>query len=361
MAMATGETVRLGVIGAGGFAEICHVPGLQSHPRAEVVALCGRNRERCEAMAARLGVPETITDYRELVARPDVDAVTITTPNVAHHPIAMAALAAGKHVFCEKPLAMNREQATELRRAAEASGLIHQVAFTFRFTHCLRRLREELARGTIGRPFYARVRGEWFGDLRSGARVGWRHVQALAGGGMLADMGSHYFDLVHWIIGPIAEVSGMLVNVPREGLLGEERVPIDTDDLAACWFRTESGVPGHFISSRVTPSHGAGGFFEVIGEDGALFAATTRGSGDSLRLLRPGQPQEELPLPEESRSKQDYGLGRMMRAFVDAILAGRSAPDVDATFVDGWRAQCAQDAVYQSVREKRWAPVNARD
>jgi predicted dehydrogenase len=120
-------------------------------------------------------------------------------------------------------------------------------------------------------------------------------------------------------------------------------------------------VPGHFISSRVTPSHGAGGFFEVIGEGGALFAATTRGSGDSLRLLRPGQPEEELPLPEESRSKQDYGLGRMMRAFVDAILAGRSAPDVDATFVDGWRAQCAQDAVYQSVREKRWAPVNARN
>src|SRR5262249_50552689 len=129
MAMATGEKVRFGVIGAGGFAEICHVPGLQSHPRAEVVALCGRNRERGEAMAARLGVPEAITDYRELVARPDIDAVTITAPNVAHHPIAMAALAAGKHVFCEKPLAMNREQATEMRQAAEGSGRIHQVAF----------------------------------------------------------------------------------------------------------------------------------------------------------------------------------------------------------------------------------------
>src|SRR5262249_46353870 len=112
--MAMGEKLRFGVIGAGGFAEVCHVPGLQSHPRAEVVALCGRNRERCEAMAGRLGVPEAVTDYRELVARPDIDGVTITTPNVAHHPIAMAAFAAGKHVFCEKPLAMNREEATAM-------------------------------------------------------------------------------------------------------------------------------------------------------------------------------------------------------------------------------------------------------
>jgi predicted dehydrogenase len=312
-------------------------------------------------MAERLGVPEAITDYREAVSRPDIDAVTITTPNVAHAPIAIAALAAGKHVFCEKPLGMSRAEAEAMRRAAEASGRIHQVAFTFRFTHCLQRLREELARGTIGRPFYARVQGEGFGDLRPGGRGGWRHVQALAGGGMLADMGSHYFDLVNWILGPVAEVCGLLETIPRQKTVGEESVTVDSDDLAACWFRTQAGVSGHFFSSRVTPPRGANGIFEVIGETGALSAATTRGSGDALRLLRPGEQEEELPLPEESRSKQDYALGRMMRAFVDAILAGRSSTGVDATFVDGWRAQCAQEAVFASVREKRWVPVNARE
>jgi predicted dehydrogenase len=312
-------------------------------------------------MAERLGVPEAIADYRAVVARPEIDAVTITTPNVAHHPIATAALAAGKHVFCEKPLAMSRAEAEAMRRAAEASGRIHQVAFTFRFTHCLERLREEVARGTIGRPFYVRVQGEGFGDLRPGGRGGWRHVQSLAGGGMLADMGSHYFDLVSWVLGPIAEVCGLLETIPRAKQVGEESVTVDSDDLAACWLRTAAGVSGHFFSSRVTPSRGGGGLFEVIGETGALAAATTRGSGDSLRLLRPGGQEEELPLPEESRSKQDYALGRMMRAFVDAILAGRSNTEVDATFVDGWRAQCAQEAVFASVREKRWIPVDARD
>ena len=75
--MAMGETVRLGVIGAGGFAEICHVPGLQSHPRAEVVALCSRNRDRCAEVAARLGVPRAYADYEELLAQPEIDAVTI--------------------------------------------------------------------------------------------------------------------------------------------------------------------------------------------------------------------------------------------------------------------------------------------
>jgi len=359
--MGASGKVRVAVIGAGGFAEICHVPGVQSHPRAEVVALCGRNAERCRAMADRLGVPEAISDYQEVVARPDIDAVTITTPNVAHHPIATAAFAAGKHVFCEKPLAMTRAEAEAMRQAAEASGRIHQVAFTFRFTHCLQRLREELARGTIGRPFYIRAHGEGFGDLRPGGRGGWRHVRALAGGGMLADMGSHYFDLVNWIVEPVAEVCGILETIPREKTVGEETVTVDSDDLAACWFRTSGGVSGQFFSSRVTPSRGANGYFEVIGETGALYAATTRGGGDALRLLRPGAAEMELPLPEESHSKQDYALGRMMRAFVDAILAGRSNPDVDATFADGWRAQCAQDAVFASVRQKRWIPVDAGD
>src|SRR5437879_783674 len=115
--MAHSEKVRCAVVGAGGFAAACHVPGLQVHPRADVVVLCGRSEERRRAIAERLGVPETAADYREVVARPDIDAVTITTPNVSHREIALAALAAGKHVFCEKPLAMNTAEAEAMVRA----------------------------------------------------------------------------------------------------------------------------------------------------------------------------------------------------------------------------------------------------
>jgi hypothetical protein len=143
------ERVRCAVIGAGGFAELCHVPGLQSHPRAEVVLLCGRNEARCRAMAARLGVPETAADYREVVARPDIDAITITTPNASHAEIALAALHAGKHVLCEKPLAMDTREAEAMLQVAQERKLIHQVAFTFRYTFPVAELRRRVREGAV--------------------------------------------------------------------------------------------------------------------------------------------------------------------------------------------------------------------
>jgi predicted dehydrogenase len=356
--MAHSKTVRCAVIGAGGFAEVCHVPGLQSHPRAEVVLLCGRNEERRRGMAERLGVPETAADYREVVARPDIDAVTITTPNVSHRELAMAALAAGKHVFCEKPLAMNATEAEAMARAARESGRIHQVAFTFRYTHGVARLRELLRDGAIGQPFFVRMVGEGWGDLRTEARVAWRHQAGLAGAGMLADMGSHYFDLVNWVVGPVVEVCGMLHTVPRTRPDAEGRpMRVDSDDLAHVWFRTAAGVQGEFRSSRITPSHGDSGFMEVVGEQGALVAVLSRGSQDVLRLLRPGGSAEEVSLPDESRSGETYALGRMMRSFVESILRGRSDGDLDPTFDAGLAAQRAQDAVLQSVRTRAWVEV----
>ncbi len=129
------KKLRIGVIGTGAFAETCHVPGLQSHPQAEVVMLCGRDHDRTQAMAGRLNVPETTTDYEMLCARADIDAVTIATPNVFHARQAKAALAAGKHVLCEKPLGISVGEALDMVRAAEATERVHQVAFTFRYLY----------------------------------------------------------------------------------------------------------------------------------------------------------------------------------------------------------------------------------
>ena len=352
------DKVRCAVIGAGGFAEICHVPGLQSHPRAEVVLLCGRDDERRQAMAARLGVPETVADYREVVARPDIDAITITTPNVNHHEIAIAALQAGKHVFCEKPLAMNAGEAEAMTLAARKHGGINQVAFTFRYTHGVSRLRELLRDGAIGRPFFVRMVGEGWGDLQPDAKVAWRHQAALAGGGMLADMGSHYFDLVNWVVGPVTEVCGMLhtVDRTRTDSVGRQ-VQVDSDDLAHVWLRTADGVQGEFRSSRVTPSHGDSGFIEVVGDQGALIASLSRGNHDTLRLLRPSGTTEEVALPPESSSGEPYALGRMMRGFVESILRGHSEEDLDPTFEAGLAVQRAQDAVMRSVTTRAWVEV----
>jgi len=346
------------VIGAGGFAEICHVPGLQSHPQAEVVLLCGRNEGRRQAIAARLGVPETAGEFREVMQRADIDAVTITTPNVSHHEIALAALAAGKHVFCEKPLAMTALEAEAMARAAEERGRINQVAFTFRYTNGVSRLREMLREGAIGTPFFVRMVGEGWGDLRPEAKVAWRHQAALAGAGMLADMGSHYFDLVNWVVGPVTEVCGLLHTVERTRPDAEGRpVRVDSDDLAHAWFRTAGGIQGEFRSSRITPSHGDSGFIEVVGDQGALMATLSRGNRDELQLLRPNGAAEQISLPPESQSGETYALGRMMRAFIDSILRGHSQPEIAPTFDDGLAAQRAQDAVLRSVSARAWQEV----
>src|SRR6185436_12207854 len=135
------------VIGAGAFAEACHLPGLQAHPGAEVVALCSRRRERAEALAARFGVPRVETDLAAAIARDEVDAVSICTPNDAHREAALLAFAHGKHVFCEKPLGLTVEEAEEMTRAALASGRVHQVAFTYRFLHGIEELRRRLQAG----------------------------------------------------------------------------------------------------------------------------------------------------------------------------------------------------------------------
>lgn len=349
--------LRFGVIGAGGFAEICHVPGLQSHPEAEVVALCGRRADHARAMADRLGVPEVYTDYRELLAREDLDGVTLCTPNHVHAEQALAAFAAGKHVFCEKPLGMNPTEVAGMLAAAEAAGKVHQVAFTFRYTFGLQEVRRRVRAGEIGRPFYIRQRWEGWGGLSPHWKVGWRERQAESGGGMLQDMGSHLFDTAQFILGPVEVSTGYLHHIPRSrpDCRTGELAPVETDDVAAAWFRHESGVRGEWFMSRATPAHSENGYVEVIGEEGALRATLSRGNQERVVVSRPAAPQwAEVPLPPEAACGEPHALGRMMRSFVEACRRGRTDGDVDATFADGLAVQRGLAAVQRGHAELAW-------
>lgn len=350
------KKLRFGVIGAGTFAEACHVPGLQSHPHAVVVALCGRRLDHARDMADRLGVPDVHADFRELCAREDLDGVTITTPNAVHAEQARCAFEHGKHVFCEKPLALDVAEARSMLAAAEASGRVHQVSFTFRYLYGLEELRRRTAAGDVGRPYYLRQRFEGWGGLRPEFRAGWREKRVQAGGGMLFDMGSHLFDAARFVLGPIESATGFLHHLPR---LAPERLSgalteVETDDIAAAWFRHESGVRGEWFMSRITPPHTENAYLEVVGPEGALMASLGRGQVDRLRGSRPGAPAwEDLPLPLEAADGQPHALGRMMRAFVDACARG-SLAEGDASFVDGVAAQRGLAAVELSHTPPRW-------
>jgi predicted dehydrogenase len=335
--------LRFGVIGAGAFAEACHVPGLLSHPGAEVVAIAGRRPERARALAGRFGIPVVCADAGELCSREDLDGVAICTPNAAHREEALLAFTHGKHVFCEKPLGISVAEAEEMLRAAEASGRIHQVAFTYRYLHGTSELRRRVRAGDIGEPYLFRAHHEYWDGLRPGAAIGWREMRAPAGGGVLYDSGSHLFDLARFILGPIADVKADLQMLPRPG--------VETDDLAAAWFRLASGVRGQWFASRITPPR-AENYVQVIGTGGALEALLSRGRLDALRVARPGMAGwEELPLPlpeKEARDGESHALGRMMRSFVDACLRGGLGEE-DASFHDGLAVQRAIAAVEDSA------------
>lgn len=349
--------LRLGVIGTGAFAEACHVPGLQSHPQAEVVALCGRDYGRTRAMAQRLDVPEVSVDYRELCARKDIDAVTIATPNVFHASQAQAALTAGKHVFCEKPLGIHASEVADMVRVAEASRKIHQVSFTYRYLYGVQELKRRLLKGDIGAPYYVRIQWESWEAFLPNAKVGFREKVDLSGGGMLYDMGSHLFDVAGYILGPIRAVTGCTTWIPREGIDASTGTftKVETDDIATAWFIYQNGIRGQWFASRATPSSGEKAFIEVVGQEGALKASLSRGSVDVLKVSHPTrQDWEIIPLPEEASVGNAHCLPTMMRSFVDACLRGALDREIDASFHDGLAVQRAIEAVREASRRLDW-------
>jgi predicted dehydrogenase len=346
--------LRVAVIGAGSFAEAGHLPGLVAHPRAEVVALCTRRPERGRELAARFAVPEVVADWAEVCARRDLDAVTICTANDEHRDAALAALAHGKHVLCEKPLAASVGAAEEMARAAAASGRVHVVAFTYRYLYGVRELRRRVRAGEVGEPALFRAHHEYWSTLHPQSTITWRERRPAARGGVLHDTGSHLFDLARFLVGDLAAVRGATLRVPRrrrDASTGE-LAEVETEDLAAAWMRFAGGAGGHWQASRVTPAR-APAVVQILGEEGLLEAQLSRGRFDALRRARPspsgrGEEWEELPLPPAAGDGEAHALPLMMAAFVDACLAGAAATD-DATFADGLAVQRALAAVEVSA------------
>jgi predicted dehydrogenase len=355
------RNLRVGVIGTSSFADICHIPGILSHPRAEVVAVWGRRIEAARELAGKFGIAKATDDIEALCADPEIDAVTIASANVAHAAQAITALKHGKHVFCEKPLAMTADEARMMAEAARSSGVVHQVAFTFRYNYGLRELRRRLAAGDIGTPFLARTQYDRWDALAADWKASWRDQKSAAGAGILFDLGSHLFDITSHVLGPIRSVIGYTHVVPREApdKVTGEMIRVETDDLVNAWLRLQNGLRAQFFVSRVTPPFAELGYLEIVGDKGALKAALSRGGVDFLKASSPANPEwYDLPLPPEASDKQPHALGLMMHSFVDACLRGKVDETLDATFEDGLAAQLAMSALMESQQSERWVSLD---
>ncbi|MGE3960216.1 MAG: Gfo/Idh/MocA family protein [Dehalococcoidia bacterium] len=346
--------LRIGIIGVG-FGAAVHVPGFQSEGW-EVPVVWGRTKSRAEEAAQRLGVPEVADDWRDLVARDDLDAVAVTTPPAAHLEMVTAALNAGKHVLCEKPFALNAGEAEQMRVLAAERGLTAMVAHEFRFAPQRMQIKELLAEGYIGTPQLVSAEllmGRPAGDPPAYA---W-NARISEGGGMLGALGSHFIDgFRHWF-GDVAQARGALRTArPDRRDAAGAIVQADADDTFTFTVEFQSGVIVTMTaSSAVSPSQG--GRITITGSDGVL-VATQRGpnpepDGVVLAGKSTDRRLEELPVPDRFRpidDDRDHRLGAfrlLVREFERGIREGTSpAP----SFEDALRCQVVLDAIRESAR-----------
>ena len=357
------QKIGVGIIGSGAIALANHVPGLALCPEARLVALCDADEQTLAKAASRTGVDATFTDHRDLLKRADVHAVVVATPNHTHLQAVLDACATGKHVLCEKPLALNLDDARRMLRAAEEANVRHMTAFTYRFVPAMRYMKHLIDSGAIGTPLHFRAqRFQDWGD-RS---LGWRQVKRLAGSGEMGDMLSHRIDYGHHLIGPIARlVADFRTFVPTRG--GQ---PSDVDDWVAMLTEFKNNdVTGVLESTKLATGRGEGhrgrDAVEVNGTQGTLVYSTQRphelkrGRRGGSDVERVAVPREFLTFPGSPRDPQQGDPLVTFRydqtiEFIRAIVEKR---ECSPSFRAGVAAQAVMDAAQRSADERRWVDV----
>lgn len=307
--------------------------------------ICGRNLARTETLAAEFGIPSVTLDAAELCASERLDAVTVCTPNAAHAEHVLLALESGKHVFCEKPLALTVEEARGMVRMARARRVVHQVGFTFRHLLGVAQLERRVKQGDIGDPLLMRLHHQYFDGVTTESEARWQHRRA-SGGGVLRDSTSHLFDLARFVLGPVTAVRAELRHAGRPG--------VETEDVAVVGLRHASGAGAECFTSRITPAHRPN-FVEVIGRDGGLSALVSRGGFDALSSTALGGWQE-VRLPPEAADGRFHALDRMMHSFVDACLQGRLC-EGSASFDDGLAVEEMIEAAERAACSRGWIDI----
>jgi predicted dehydrogenase len=357
------QPIRIGIIGAG-FARTTQIPGFLNCEGAEVVAIASAHREHAEKVARETGIEHVESDWRALVARDDVDLVSIVTPVFTHCEMTLAALNAGKSVLCEKPMAMDAGEAKRMTAAAQAAGKLALIDHELRFLPGRLKLHELLRRGDIGTVQHAQL--TFRSDSRAGSNWPWNWwSDRKQGGGALGAIGSHVIDAFRWLLG--TEVSEVFCNLAthvreRRDDAGELH-QVTTDDEANLILRFSDSeltraATGNASMSLVEagkPEHR----LEIFGSDGAFMIE----DGGELWHARIGEGEWhriETGAEELAKGMRDGGWSRGFTAFskkiVEALREGRITVEGAATFEDGYGTQLVLDAARTSNESGKSEP-----
>jgi len=352
--------LRIGIVGTSPWADAMYLPALQNHPQGQIVAVCGRNREKAAAFASRWNVPDVYADYREMIASGRLDALIVASSNDSHHPITMAALDAGLHVLCEKPLALNAAQAHEMAAKARQTGLKNMAPFTYRYMPSFGYLKQLVDGGYIGQPYHLNMR--YYADYGREPKYQWVFDEEIAGSGVIADLGPHWIHLARWFFGEIAGLSCYRTTLVHRDLRPDGSDYPRADDSAVITVRFASGAYGVLQVSTVEwegTKFGQTQHVELHGSDGTLYSTVDWDSVQEIRGVKAGvKGPQALPIPDAlwngARRDTVHNTYRdvfrqqntMAREFVTAIAEDRPVyPD----FAEGARVQEVLDAAVRSA------------
>jgi len=344
-------------------------------------AIAGRDEAGVRSAASKYGWASYETDWRKLIERDDIDLIDIGTPNNTHAEIAIAAACAGKHIICEKPLAMTSEQAKQMLDAAQGAGVIHMICHNYRYVPAVRYIKQLISQGVLGQIYHIRAvyLQDWIMDPEF--PLVWRLRKEVCGSGTHGDLMAHSIDLARYLVGEITEVSGVMETFIKERPLGEmsgglnakldsaQRGQVDVDDAVAFLGKFDNGALGVFEASRFAKGNRNGNKFEINGSKG------------SVRWDMENMNHFELYLEDDQPGQQGFrtiscteGVHPFMEAYwpaghiigyehtfintAHALMQGIATnTNPQPSFEDGYRNQLVLDAVEQSAQSRKWIKV----
>ncbi|WP_426451534.1 Gfo/Idh/MocA family protein [Paenibacillus sp. S-38] len=345
-------------------------------------AICGRDPEGVSQAARQFGWESYETDWRKLLEREDIDLIDINAPSDAHKDIALAAAAAGKHVFCEKPLALTLADSREMLRAVEAAGVKHMVGFNYRFAPAVQLAKKLVEDGRLGQIYHFRAwfLQDWIVDPEF--PLVWRLQKEIAGSGSHGDLGAHLIDLAHFLVGDMEEVIGMsetfvkerpvpssMTGLSAKGSKDAPKGPVTVDDATLFLTRFANGALGSFEATRFAPGHRCTNSFEINGSKGSVkfdfermnelqvyFTDDAEDVQGFRRVLAtdPAHAYAEAWWPPGHTIGYEHTFIHETVELMQALAEDRQPVP---NFHDGVKCQQVLEAVDLSIEQRRWVRI----
>ncbi len=366
----TASKLRVAVVGTGRWARVAHIPGWQRDPRVEVVALADVDAAAVAGAAKEFGVPQTATDYRELLDDPGIDVVDVVTGNQPHFQISWDALSAGKHVLCEKPVHTDYLQTRKAAGLARSKGLKTKLGFTFRYAPAIRYAKDLIDSGFIGEPYIFNgyeQNSQWLDPSTPLRQVDPQAGPAAIAVSSIEGYGAPIIDIMHWWLdAPLQAVVGTMRNFVPERVVRDTgqltRVNIDDGDMWIAEFA--GGILASIQSSYVTVGNFPGIEARIFGSEGAIVVRLVEESGicQTIKTARKGAvefveaevPAGYFPAGGHSREPWEYLFySSLVADFATEILGGGQVNQGD--FAQGALVQETINAFEKSFRTRAWA------